>query len=633
MKAASILGVLLALAIAAPASAGTEVEVVGIDAADHPQVAVTLAVPDELAGTDLPASAFTLIENGYEVAAGVWTFEEEPLDVVLVMDTSGSMSGEPLADAQAAALAFLDRMPESARVAVVSFGESAEVALSLTIDRAAAVAALQGLESGGETALYDGVVAGAEALSSTVRRSAIVVLSDGGDSISVTSLGDAVNALDDAGAETFVVALETEDMDLSALTTLATAGSGSLVSVSEASAVAEAFAGIANDLTGRYRLVYLTRATGPAELVVIVSYEGVTSSVRATLDLPVPVAPAPGTTETTSAGTAVATPTVSEPVIVAAPTLLAQRWTMPAGIAAVIAGAVAVTALLMTGDRPKRKFVRIVRGKRLGGLIPSLARRAEDMTERVIQSRAPGRLERELDRAGIAVRPSEFVIMSAALGVAAVSVSLLVFGSVTALLVGAVAMVVPRIIIKVFTARRRTAFADQFEGTLQMLSGSLRAGYGLMQSVATIGEEAPAPTSEEFARVAVENQLGRSVEDSLRAMADRMENQDLRWVVDAIDIQYEVGGDMAEALDNVAETIRDRDQIRRQVKALSAEGRISAIILVGLPFVLLFIISLVNPEYLAELTGTTIGRLMLLGGLVMIGFGILWIRRIVKVVF
>jgi tight adherence protein B len=116
-------------------------------------------------------------------------------------------------------------------------------------------------------------------------------------------------------------------------------------------------------------------------------------------------------------------------------------------------------------------------------------------------------------------------------------------------------------------------------------------------------------------------------------MADRMENQDLRWVVDAIDIQYEVGGDMAEALDNVAETIRDRDQIRRQVKALSAEGRISAIILVGLPFVLLFIISLVNPEYLAELTGTTIGRLMLLGGLVMIGFGILWIRRIVKVVF
>ena len=104
-------------------------------------------------------------------------------------------------------------------------------------------------------------------------------------------------------------------------------------------------------------------------------------------------------------------------------------------------------------------------------------------------------------------------------------------------------------------------------------------------------------------------------------------------VVEAIDIQYEVGGDLAEVLDNVAETIRDRDQIRRQVRALSAEGRMSAVILVLMPFALALAMSMVSPDYLAELTGTTIGRIMIGGALVMIGVGAVWIRRIVKVVF
>ena len=154
-----------------------------------------------------------------------------------------------------------------------------------------------------------------------------------------------------------------------------------------------------------------------------------------------------------------------------------------------------------------------------------------------------------------------------------------------------------------------------------------------MQSVSTVAAEAPSPTGQEFARVSVENQLGRTVEQSLRAMAGRMENEDLEWVVEAIDIQYEVGGDLAEVLDTVAETIRDRDQIRRQVKALSAEGRISAVILVTMPFAIAFLINMVSPEYLTELTGTGIGRVMIGAALVMIGIGAAWIKRIVKVVF
>jgi len=641
VRKAAILGVLIAVAAAAPASAGDGLDIIEVDVTTHPQISITVSVPDSLSGVEVPADSFTLIENGYVMAAGVWTFSEEPLDVVLVMDTSGSMAGEPLADARRAALGFLDRLPDSARVAVVSSGGRAEVRHPLSDDRVAAAAALDGLESGGETALYDAVIIGAGVLASDGPRAAIVVLSDGGDTVSTATLGDAVNALWEASSsEIFVVALQTDESDQMALAAVAAAGGGSVVEVAEAGSLVDAFVGIADDLSGRYRLIYLTREAGPTDLAVVLSHGEITSEGRVTLELPVPVdsamspSPVPGTLPPSVASPAA--PPVGTPSLAAPPSLLQQPWTMPVGVVTVFVGAITVMGLLLTGERSTpsfRELRKMKKQQRDGGLISSIAQRAEEATDRVLRARSPGRLERDLDRAGIALRPGEFVILSASVGVASVAGGLVVLGLPSALLIGVASMVLPRMTLRVLTGRRRAAFADQFEGVLQMISGSLRAGYGLMQAVATVAEEAPAPTSKEFSRVAVENRLGRTVEESLRSMADRMDNEDLRWVVEAIDIQYEVGGDLAEVLDTVAETIRDRDQIRRQVKALSAEGRMSAVILVSMPFALAFLMSVVSPDYLAELTGTTIGRVMIGGALVMIAIGAVWIKRIVKVVF
>jgi tight adherence protein B len=637
MKKAVVLGVLITAMMAAPAYADHGLEIIEVDVTEHPQIAITVSVPDSLSGTEVPADSFTLIENGYAMAAGVWTFSEEPLDVVLIMDTSGSMAGEPLADARLAALGFLDRLPDGARVAVVSSGGLAEVMHPLSNDRATAAAALESLESGGETALYDAVIAGAVLLPPDGPRAAIVVLSDGGDTVSAATLGDAVNALRDAsGAETVVVALQTEESDQAALAAIAAAGGGSLVAVVEADSLVDAFVGIADDLTGRYRLVYLTRETGETDLAVVLAYGEVTSEARITLELPAPVESVTLPAPEPAAAAAPVAPNVSTPAVVAAPSLLRQPWTMPAGVAAVLVGAVAVMGLLLSRERSTFSFRerwKMRKEQRDGNLVSSLARRAEEVTDRVLKARDQGRIERDLDRAGIALRPGEFVVLSASLGIAAVAGCLVVFGPATALLIGVASMAMPRVILRVLMGRRRAAFADQFGGVLQIMSGSLRAGYGLMQAVATVAEEASMPTGKEFSRVAVENRLGRTVEESLRSMADRMDNEDLRWVVEAIDIQYEVGGDLAEVLDNVAETIRDRDQIRRQVKALSAEGRMSAVILVLMPFALALAMSVVSPDYLAELTGTTVGRIMIGGALVMIGVGAMWIRRIVKVVF
>jgi tight adherence protein B len=177
------------------------------------------------------------------------------------------------------------------------------------------------------------------------------------------------------------------------------------------------------------------------------------------------------------------------------------------------------------------------------------------------------------------------------------------------------------------------AFGDQLEGTLQLIAGSLRAGYGLMQAVNTVAAEAPSPTAEEFDRVVMETRLGRDLIDSLEALSGRVANEDFGWIVQAIRIQREVGGDLSELLDTITSTIRDRHQVHRQVQALSAEGRLSALILILLPIGLAGVILITTPDYLTVLVNTTIGRILIAVGVVLMVTGAVWIRRIVRLTF
>ena len=194
-------------------------------------------------------------------------------------------------------------------------------------------------------------------------------------------------------------------------------------------------------------------------------------------------------------------------------------------------------------------------------------------------------------------------------------------------------MLLPRLLVLNRLQKRRAAFAEQLDGTLQLLAGSMRAGYGLMQSVNTVATEAAAPTAEEFGRIIVETRLGRDLVDSLTALADRMDSEDAHWVAQAIDIQRSVGGDLAQVLDTVSQTIRERNQIRRQVKALSAEGRFSAYILIALPFLIAGFMLLAVPDYLAPLVQTTAGKMALGAGAILMVVGVVWIRRLVRLWF
>jgi tight adherence protein B len=171
--------------------------------------------------------------------------------------------------------------------------------------------------------------------------------------------------------------------------------------------------------------------------------------------------------------------------------------------------------------------------------------------------------------------------------------------------------------------RRKRAFMEQLPGTLQLLAGSLRAGYGLMQAIDTVVKEADDPTATEFARVLTEARLGMPVEEALEGMAQRLESDDFHWVVMAIGIQREVGGNLAELLTTVAATMRGRATLRRQIRVLSAEGRISAWVA--------FVLQLMNPGYLAELFQRTVGLIMVAVGIALLLAGAMWLRKIVDI--
>jgi tight adherence protein B len=148
-----------------------------------------------------------------------------------------------------------------------------------------------------------------------------------------------------------------------------------------------------------------------------------------------------------------------------------------------------------------------------------------------------------------------------------------------------------------------------------------------------VARESEAPTSVEFRRLVVETRLGRDLSDALQALADRMRSRDMQWVVQAIDINREIGGNLAEILDTITTTIRDRNRLRRQVSALTAEGRLSAIVVMILPFALAGVMAVTNPTYIRVLFTTRIGVLLLAGGGALMLGGALWLRKLVSPVF
>lgn len=308
-----------------------------------------------------------------------------------------------------------------------------------------------------------------------------------------------------------------------------------------------------------------------------------------------------------------------------------------------IAGGLALGLLVAILFGPNRGLERDLSG-RLGvyadaaqdlgffGKLPLLrrfARQAETMAhDRGVFSM----IETALEQANVPLRPGEAITIAIGISLALGGLTFLITGSVlTALILSVIALALAGAFVQVIASRERKRFEDQLPDTLNLISTSLRAGYSLLQAVEAVGSEASDPTGREFSRAITETRLGRSPVDTLKDVAARMESKDFDWAVLAINIQREVGGNLAEVLQTAAETMVERNRLRREMRALTAEGRISALVLGALPIFLFVFLYFTNRQYLEPLLTTFVGILALVGAGVGLLIGVAWLRKIVSV--
>ncbi len=629
----------LALPGAALAQDGPALRIDAADSSQHPQMELTVTVPAELAGTVLTGDDFTLLEGGDERAVTATPLDADALQVVLVLDTSGSMRGEPLAAAQAAARDFVRAMPTGVEIAVLGFGDAATLAAPFSTDRSSAFAAINALEARGETALYDALAESAAAFpAGEEARRRIVVLSDGGDTVSGATLEEAIVAVLGSGAGFYAVELPSPESDREALQRLAASTDGVVVAAGDPEALSGIFADIATELVSQYHLTYTSAANGRIDVTLTATAGGVSAASTRTVVLPAAPEPLPVTTRPAPQAvvpptTAAAAPPPAPPApFVAEPSPLARPEALAAGGGFVFL-ALLLLFLALRGSRASvaAAAARVRNSKKRRSLLQAVAGRAALLAEKTLETTDKGNtLNTRLEQAGIRLRPGEFALAAFVIGAGVLAAATVLGGPLVGIAVGIATVVAFRSWLSWRASKRKAAFGDQLGDTLQMIAGSIRAGYGLLQAIESAAAEALAPTSEEFSRLLVETQLGRDLGEALHALADRVESEDFRWVVEAIEIHRQVGGDLSEILETVSATIRDRTRIRRRVRALSAEGRLSAVILIALPVVVSVAISFTNPGYMAELTGTTVGRFMIGGGMTLIVLGAAWMRRIVR---
>ena len=619
------------------------IQIVSVDDAEFPVVDVLVAVPRALAGDDLTTNSFALTENGTRREATVAKLRDR-LEVVVVIDTSGSMSGEPLAAAKLAAKDFVAALDDETNVAVVGFGPTASAVAPFDTARADIDEAIDGLEAGGETALYDGLELAAEQFPDANARRFIVVLSDGKDTASSATLIDASAAISGEEANLYAITLESADADFSGLESLSAQVNGQVVPASDADSLQATFASIASRLSNQYVLSYRSGGLSEADLSITVDAGGVIALARANVDFE-----SGRTTQVDVNGVdpdalgSVPVVDTSNPlvsVVSGGDGLLESDDALYIGAGALFLG-VLLALFLVFSSEPKtasafeRLNFRPNKGATPRSGIATIADRASGFADRMLEKQERrGALDASLERSGLELRPGEFIMAVAG---ASVGLGIAVFLYMGSPIFGLVGLLAGPLLGKLFlnfkASKRQKAFANQLGDTLILMAGSLRAGHGVVEAIDTVASQAEAPTGEEFTRAVTEARIGRDMVDSLYDIAERTESEDFIWVVRAISINRELGGDLAEILDNVGETIRDRNRLRDQVKALSAEGKVSAFILLALPILVAAWVRISNPEYMNSMTDETAGKVVFGFAVFALLAGALWLKKLVKVEF
>ena len=240
-------------------------------------------------------------------------------------------------------------------------------------------------------------------------------------------------------------------------------------------------------------------------------------------------------------------------------------------------------------------------------------------------------LATQLARANLKWTVGEFIVMTVVIA-AGVALLFLVLKRIFLVPIGFfVGLFLPRIYLSTRKSKRLKDFNDQLGDALNLMVNSLRAGYSTMQAMEVISSEMPAPISEEFGRVVLELQLGVPFDTAMANLMRRMPSGDMDLVITAMSVQREVGGNLAEVLDAISFTIRERVRIKGEIKAMTAQGRITGYVITALPFALAGLVYMITPDFMGGLFTDPCGWVMIVVSMFMIGMGYFFINKIVSI--
>jgi tight adherence protein B len=628
---------LLALAAALPLAAdAARVRITEAGAAGFPGRAYVLSLPT---GRQLRSGQVQVTENGNGVAgvSVVPVAEARPHDfgVVLVIDASTSMEGKPERAALSAARAFAAQRKAQEQLALITYNVSPTVVLPFTTDQAkidAALAKQPPFIYG--THIYDAVVESLRQLRSAhIGAGTIVVLSDGQEQSAHGDVGkheteaSAAAAARGAHVRVFTVGLRSRLSKLATLKSLASDTGGRYV---ETRSIAQ-LAGIYNELGSQLANEYLIRyqsLAGPGKRInVAVRVKGVSGVARTAYETPKLV---------------VATAAPRAPY---RPSTFTRFWSSIATMVAVgLIGAILIgtgaTALISgpragTVRRRMAEFVSIPEVIRGPTRRPTAQLTASMLkgTESVLRSSS--RWEKFKWELGIAdvKTPAEQIAVLTVMGsfVAFIGIKFLTGSLLFALAVAIIIPLVVRSQLRRGLAKRRLLFAEQLPDNLNVLASALRAGHSFIGALSVVVNDAAEPSKSEFQRVIADEQLGVPIDEALHVVVERMDSRELEQVALVAALQRETGGNTAEVLDSVTETIRERFELRRTVKTLTAQGRMSRWVLTSLPIFLFLIINLINPSYMHVLYSNPGGKVLIVLAGISVTAGSFVIKRIVNI--
>jgi tight adherence protein B len=608
------------LALAAPAMAASDVRIKGVDTSEYPTMHASVVTTGALSQTP------SLREDGEPVNGLQAENLGREKSVVLAVDRSRSMAGRALADASAAARAFVAAKPAADRIAVLAFGRKPVLLTTFSSSTIEAVPALRQLsvDSRQGTALYDAVALAAQSLDSEDNLGRVVImLTDGRDVSSRADLADAVKYARAASVAVYPIGIVGKGFDAAPLQQLARATGGSYYPAASTGVLRSVYSSIAKELSRTWRLSWETSARPGDKVQLRVTVPGL-GSANARFELE-------------GDGSGVAKPSHLLPAAAYTSPLATLVLTLAVGFLLFLAAGIALASHKGAWLRgrieahvadPKRQAKRAGAKSERFSAFASLFRATEEAFGHLRHWRA---IQRLLERGDLPLRTAEFVYItmgaSLLIGLVAAVAGLSSLLILVALVFGAA---IPFGFVWFRASRRLRAIEDSLPDLLITVAASLKAGHSFRQGIQNVVDEGHGPAAKEFKRVLTDTRLGRPMDEALDEMAERVGSKNLEFVITAVTIQRQVGGSLAGLFDMVAEAVRNRQQFARKIRSLTAMGRMSAYVLCGLPFFMAGILTLINPEYMAPLYHTPTGHTLIMVALVQMAIGSLLLKKIVS---